>query len=272
MIKIKVVICIKQVQGTTAIKIDPETNTLIREGIENIINPLDTYAVEEGVRIKERLGSDEKIGGGLEIIAMTMGPPQAEDILKEAISMGVDEAVLVSDRAFAGADTWATSQTLASAIEKIEDCRLIIFGKQTLDGDTGQVGPELAQRLNIPFIGYVSEIQEISKKKIKVKRLMEDRYEILETRLPAAISVIKDINTPRVPSLRGKMKAKNVQIPVWGLNDLGASKDEVGLSGSFTQVAKIFIPKTEYEVEVFEGTGEEQVEKLFGKLNELNVT
>jgi len=152
-IKINIVVCIKQVPGTTGIKIDPETNTLIREGIENIINPLDTYAVEEGVRLKERLGSDEKTGEAMKVIAMTMGPPQAEEILKEAISMGIDEAILVSDRAFAGSDTWATSHTLATAIEKIEECRLIIFGKQTLDGDTGQVGPELAQRLNIPYIG-----------------------------------------------------------------------------------------------------------------------
>lgn len=272
MIKINIVVCIKQVPGTTEIKIDPETNTLIREGIENIINPLDTFAIEEGVRLKERLGSDEKTGEAMKIIAMTMGPPQAEDILKEAISMGIDEAILVSDRAFAGSDTWATSHTLATAIEKIDECRLIIFGKQTLDGDTGQVGPELAQRLNIPFIGYVSEIIEISKKKIKVKRLMEDRYEIIETRLPAAISVIKDINDPRVPSLRGKMKAKSAQIPVWDLEKLGADKDEMGLSGSFTQVVKIFIPKTEHNVEVLEGTSEEQVEKLFGKLKELNVT
>ncbi len=272
MIQIKIVVCIKQVPGTTEIKIDPKTNTLVREGIENIINPLDTYAVEEGVRLKERLSSDEKTGDELEIIAMTMGPPQAEDILKEAISVGVDEVLLLSDRAFAGGDTWATSNTLALAIEKIGDCKLIIFGKQTLDGDTGQVGPELAQRMNIPFVGYVSEIQKISKNKIVVKRLMEDRYEIFEVRLPAAISVIKNINTPRVPSLRGKMKAKNAKIPVWGLKELGADKDKVGLSGSFTQVVKIFIPKTEHKVEVLEGTPAEQVEKLFGKLKELNVT
>lgn len=265
-------VCIKQVPGTTDIKIDPETNTLVREGIENVINPLDTYAVEEGVRLKERLENDEKARDESGVIAMTMGPPQAEDILKEAISVGVDEAILLSDRAFAGADTWATSITLAMAVEKIGSCRLIIFGKQTMDGDTGQVGPEFAQRMNIPFIGYVSEIQKISRNKIIVKRLMEDRYEVIEVRLPAAISVIKDINTPRVPSLRGKMKAKTVQIPVWGQKDIGADKDKVGLSGSYTQVVKIFIPKTEHEVEMLDGSKEEQVEKLFGKLKKLSVT
>ncbi|MFZ3107176.1 MAG: electron transfer flavoprotein subunit beta/FixA family protein, partial [Candidatus Hydromicrobium sp.] len=234
MIRIKIVVCIKQVPGTTEIKIDPETNTLIREGIENIINPFDAYAIEEGVRIRERFNNGE-----VEVIALTMGPPQSREILKEAISVGVDSAILLSDRAFAGADTWATSTTLAKAINKIEDCRLVILGKQTLDGDTGQVGPELAQRLNIPFIGYASSILEINRNKMKVKRLMEDRYETFEINLPAAISVVKDINTPRVPSLRGKMKAKSVEIPVWNAKQLEADEDEVGLSGSYTQVVKI---------------------------------
>ena len=266
MIQIKIAVCIKQVPGTTEIKIDPETNTLIREGIENIINPFDAYAIEEGVRIRERSSSEE-----VEVIALTMGPPQSKEILKEAISVGVDRAILLSDRAFAGADTWATSNTLAKAINKIEDCRLIILGKQTLDGDTGQVGPELAQRLNIPFIGYASSILEINRNKMKVKRLMEDRYETFEINLPAAISVVKDINTPRVPSLRGKMKAKSVEIPVWDANQLGADEDEVGLSGSYTQVVKIFTPKIKHEIKMIEGSPGEQVEKLYKELKELNV-
>jgi len=265
-IQIKIAVCIKQVPGTTEIKIDPETNTLIREGIENIINPFDAYAIEEGVRIRERSSSEE-----VEVIALTMGPPQSKEILKEAISVGVDRAILLSDRAFAGADTWATSNTLAKAINKIEDCRLIILGKQTLDGDTGQVGPELAQRLNIPFIGYASSILEINRNKMKVKRLMEDRYETFEINLPAAISVVKDINTPRVPSLRGKMKAKSVEIPVWDANQLGADEDEVGLSGSYTQVVKIFTPKIKHEIKMIEGSPGEQVEKLYKELKELNV-
>lgn len=266
MIRIKIVVCIKQVPGTTEIKIDPETNTLIREGIENIINPFDAYAIEEGVRIRERFNDGE-----VEVIALTMGPPQSKEILKEAISVGVDSAILLSDRAFAGADTWATSTTLAKAINKIEDCRLIILGKQTLDGDTGQVGPELAQRLNIPFIGYASSILEISKNKMKVKRLMEDRYETFEINLPAAISVVKDINTPRVPSLRGKMKAKSAEIPVWDAKQLEADEDEVGLSGSYTQVVKIFTPKIKHEIKMIEGSPGEQVEQLYKELKELNI-
>jgi len=265
-IKIKVVVCIKQVPGTTEIKIDPRTNTLVREGIENIINPFDAYAIEEAVRIKERFNDGE-----VEVIALTMGPPQSGDILKEAISVGVDRAVLLSDRVFAGADTWATSTTLAKAVKKIGDCRLIILGKQTLDGDTGQVGPELAQRMGIPFIGYASGIPEISKDKIKIKRLMEDRYEIFEVNLPVAISVVKDINIPRVPSLRGKMKARNMEIPVWDAKKLKADEDEVGLSGSYTQVMKIFTPEIKHEIKMIKGSTEEQVEHLYKELKDLKV-
>jgi len=256
----KIAVCIKQVPGTTDIKIDPETNTLVRQGIENIINPFDSYAVEEGVRIKERLDADGGYADNSEVVAMTMGPPQSEEMLKEAVAAGVDRVVLLSDRAFAGADTWATSTTLAMAVDKLEDIKLVI-----------QVGPEFAQRMNIPFIGYVSEIMEISAKKIKVKRLAEDRYEIFEVRLPAAISVIKDINTPRVPSLRGKMKAKSVEVPVWTASDLGADEDELGLSGSYTQVVKIFTPKMVHDVSIIEGTPEEQVEELFKNLKSLNI-
>jgi len=256
-IKIKVAVCIKQVPGTTEIKIDPKTNTLIREGIENIVNPFDSYAVEEAVRIKERFE-----GENVEVIALTMGPPQ---------SVGVDNAILLSDRAFAGADTWATATTLAKAINKIGDCRLIILGKQTLDGDTGQVGPELAQKMNIPFVGYVSSILDINKNKMRIKRLMEDRYETFEINLPAAISVVKDINIPRVPSLRGKIKAKSTVIPVWDVKELEADEKEVGLSGSYTQVVKIFTPQIKHETIMFKGTTEEQVERLHKILKELNV-
>jgi electron transfer flavoprotein beta subunit len=265
-VQIKIVVCIKQVPGTTEIKIDPETNTLVREGVENIINPFDAYAIEEGVRIKERFESGE-----VEVIALTMGPPQSEDILREAVSVGADRAILLSDRAFAGADTWATSTTLARAIDKIGECRLVILGKQTLDGDTGQVGPELAHRLNIPFIGYASSIPEISRNKMKIKRLMEDRYETFEINLPAAISVVKDINIPRVPSLRGKMKAKSIEIPVWDAAELGVKESEVGLSGSYTQVIKIFTPDIKHEIRMIEGSTEEKVEQLYKELKELNV-
>ncbi|MFO7929407.1 MAG: electron transfer flavoprotein subunit beta/FixA family protein [Candidatus Humimicrobiaceae bacterium] len=265
MIKIKIVVCIKQVPGSTEIKINPDTNTLVREGVENAINPFDSYAIEEAIRVKER------VGGNSEVLAVTMGPPQAEDILKDSISMGVDKAILLSDRAFAGADTWATSLVIAKTVNRIGDVSLIIFGKQTLDGDTGQVGPEFAQHMNIPFIGYVSQIIDIRKKTIKAKRLMEDRYETIEVGLPAAISVVKDINQPRIPSLRGKMKAKKEKIPIWGKDDIEAEEDEVGLMGSYTKVIKIFTPDIKHEVKILGGSIDEKVDQLFSELKELNV-
>ncbi|MEA2015925.1 MAG: electron transfer flavoprotein subunit beta/FixA family protein [Actinomycetota bacterium] len=266
MIKVKIIVCIKQVPGSTEIKIDPETNTLKREGIENIMNPLDSYAIEEAVRLKERFNDKD-----IEVTAITMGPPQSEEILREAVSLGADSAVLLSDRAFAGADTWATASTLARGIKKIGDCRLIILGKQTIDGDTGQVGPELAQKMKIPFLGYVSGIEKLDKNKIKLKRLMEDRYENFEISLPAAISVIKDINVPRVPSLKGKVKAKNAVIPVWGKKEIEADEKEVGLSGSYTKVVKIFTPRIRHETKMIEGAIEEKVEELNKILKQLNV-
>ncbi len=264
----RIIVCIKQVPGTTEIKINPETNTLVREGIETVINPFDTYAIEEGVRIKERM---QQSGSEAEVTAITMGPAQSESILREAISLGADKAILLSDRAFAGADTWATALTLKNAVKKLEGWRLIILGKQTLDGDTGQVGPELAHMLNIPFIGYASSIEHISGQKITVKRLAEDRYETFEVRLPAAISVGKDINVPRVPSLRGKLKAKNETIPVLNIADLSMDEKDAGLSGSYTQVIKIFTPKHVYEVKMIEGSPDEQAEELFTKLKQLNI-
>jgi electron transfer flavoprotein beta subunit len=276
--KFNIIVCIKQVPGITDIKINPETNTLIREGIENIINPFDTYAIEEGVRLKERLLASSNLsdlsqnsGLDIQVIALTMGPPQSIEILKEAISLGVDEGILLSDRAFAGSDTWATAFTLSQAIKKIENYKIIILGKQTLDGDTGQVGPELAQILNIPFLGYASKIEEVDTSKIIVKRLMEDRYETFEMRLPIVISVGKDINVPRIPSLRGKIKAKSAQIPVWDNKFLGLNEDECGLSGSFTQVIKIFTPEHKREIKIIEGTPDEQVNAIYNKLKELNI-
>lgn len=269
--KLKIIVCIKQVPGITEIKINPETNTLIREGIENIINPFDTYAIEEGVSIKERFAASGNNSLDIEVIAISMGPPHSEEILREAISLGADSAILISDRAFAGSDTWATSYTLSKAIKKIPGWKIIVLGKQTLDGDTGQVGPELAQILNIPFIGYASKIIEIDKNKMTVKRLMEDRYETFEVRLPAAISVGKDINIPRIPSLRGKIKSKSAEIPVWNREYIGMNDKECGLNGSYTQVIKIFTPEHKHEVKMVSGTSDEQVNEIYMKLKELNI-
>ena len=258
-----IVVCLKQVPGTTEVKIDPDTNTLVRQGIENIINPFDTYAIEEGVRLKE------KHGGKVNVI--TMGPPQADAALREAVSLGADEVVLLSDRAFAGADTWATANTLAKAIIKIGSYDLIICGRQTIDGDTGQVGPEMAEMLKIPFIAYVSKIEEIKEGYLRVSRMVEEGHEVLETTLPAIITVAKEINVPRLPSLRGIMKSKSAAITTWGINELGVDANEVGLAGSSTQVVKVFFPQRVTKAEVLTGDTTTKVDKLIDKLKVANL-
>jgi len=255
-----IVVCLKQVPGTTEVKINPETNTLIRQGIKNVINPFDTYALEAGVRLKEKYGGN--------VIAISMGPPQAADILKEALSLGADEILLLSDGAFAGADTWATAYTLATAIKKLGQVDLVICGRQSTDGDTGQVGPELAEMLGVSFVAYVSGIEEINNDRIRVKRLIDEVHEVLESGLPAVITVTKEINVPRLPSLRGIMKSKSAKIPIWTARDLGLDPARVGLAGSFTRVVKIFTPVRNHQAEMLEGDPESQVKSLIQKLRE----
>jgi electron transfer flavoprotein beta subunit len=253
-----IVVCLKQVPGTTEVKIDPQTNSLIRQGIENIINPFDTYALEEGVRLKEKHSG--------KVTVITMGPPQAEAALREAVSLGADEAVLLTDRAFAVADTWATAYTLSRAINKINDYDLIICGRQTIDGDTGQVAPEMSEMLDIPFVAYVSNIEEIKDKYLRVRRMVEEGHEVIETTMPAVITVAKEINVPRLPSLRGIMKSKSAKIETWGVNELGVNPSMVGLAGSSTQVIKIFFPQRVHQAELLTGNLEQQVETLVDRL------
>lgn len=255
-----IIVCLKQVPGTTEVKIDPETNTLIRQGIENIINPFDTYAIEEGVRLKENHGG--------KVTVLTMGPSQAGDALREAISLGADEAVLLSDRAFAGADTWATAYTLSRAVLKLGEYDLIICGRQTIDGDTAQVSPELAEMLDVPFVAYVSQIEEIEDKKLRVRRMVEEGHEVIETTIPAVITVSKEINVPRLPSLRGIMKSKSARIETWGIAELDVDDNMVGLAGSSTQVIKVFFPQRVSQAEILSGSPEDQVDSLIDKLKE----
>jgi len=249
-----IIVCIKQVPETTKVKINPETNTLIREGVKSIINPFDMYAIEEAIRLKERFGG--------KVTVITMGPPQAESALREAISMGADEAVLICDRAFAGSDTWATSFTLASAIKKIGDYNLIICGKQASDGDTAQVGPGISVHLDIPQVTYVKKIEEITDKKARVERMTEEGYEVIEAPLPLLISVVKEINEPRIPSLRGMMKAKKAEIKSLGTKDIAVDSEQVGLKGSPTQVVKIFTPVPRKGGQILQGDTADVVNKL----------
>ncbi len=253
-----IVVCLKQVPGTADVKIDPNTNNLIRQGIKNVINPFDTYALEEGVRLKERHGG--------KVTVFSMGPPQAEEMLREAISLGADEAILLSDRAFAGADTWATAYTLAAAVKKLGQYDMVICGRQTLDGDTGQVGPEMAEMLGIPLVAYVSQIEEIAGGQIRVRRMIDEGHEVIQSPLPAVITVTKEINVPRLPSLRGIARSKSAAIPVWNAQELGADLSKVGLNGSFTRVVKIFFPERSHKAEVFEGELADKVDRLIDRL------
>jgi electron transfer flavoprotein beta subunit len=251
----KILVLIKQVPDTTDVKIDPETNTLKREGVDSIINPFDMYAIEEALRVKERLQATE-------VVVVTMGPPQAETALREALSMGCDNAVLLSDRKFAGSDTWATSYTLSRAIRKIGDYKIIFCGKQASDGDTAQVGPGVSMHLDIPQVTYVKKIEKIDEDNATVERMTEEGYDIISTPLPAVLTVVKEINEPRLPSLKGKMKAKKAEIPVWTAEDIGCDQDKIGLDGSPTRVVKIFTPPPREGGRILEGEPAETAREL----------
>lgn len=255
------VVCIKQVPDTHDVKINPETNTLIREGVESIINPFDMYAIEEALRLRDRLGGT--------VTALTMGPPQAENALREAIAMGVNQGILVSDRAFAGSDTWATSYTLSKALEKIGDYSVVLFGKQASDGDTAQVGPGVATHLDLPQITYVRKIEEIDANHIVAERLLESGYESIESPLPCVLTVVKEINEPRLPSLKGKMAARKAEIVKWGAVDIAADPDKLGLKGSPTKVVKIFTPAARGGGEMIVGDPDEIARKLAEKLKDI---
>jgi len=257
-----IIVCIKQVPNTTQVRINPETNTLMREGVECVINPFDMYAIEEGVRLKEKLSG--------KVTVVTMGPPQAQEALREAVSLGCDEAILLTDRMFAGSDTWATSYVLSQAIKKIGDYHIIICGKQASDGDTAQVGPGISTHLEIPQVTYVKKIEEITNDKARVERMTEEGFEIIETPIPCLFTVVKEINEPRLPSLKGKMKAKKTEIKNWGAEDLNCDFDKIGLDGSPTRVVKIFTPPPRKGGQMLKGDTSEIVEKLVSELkNEL---
>ena len=249
-----IIVCIKQVPETSEVRINPQTNTLIREGVTSIINPFDMYALEEAVRLKEKLGGKSTV--------ITMGPPQAESALREAISMGIDEGILISDGNFAGSDTWATSYTLSCAINKIGDFDLIICGKQASDGDTAQVGPGIAAHLDLPQVAYVKKIERIEDKLARVERMTEEGYDIIETPLPALFTVVKEINEPRLPSLKGMMRSKQAKITHWTHKDLDLDSQKIGLSGSPTQVIKIFTPPPRTGGVMLQGEAQEIAEKL----------
>jgi len=249
----RIVVPIKQVPETSAVKMDSETGTMVRDGVEAIVNPLDLYAIEVALELRDARGDDS------EVIALTMGPPAARKAVGEAISMGADSGVLVSDKALAGADTWSTSYVLAAAIRKIGDFDLIVCGERATDGDTGQVGPGIAAFLDLPVATYISKIQ-CDDRSCLLDRLVEDGCEQLEMEIPGVVTVVKAIASPRLPTLGGKQRARRTDIPVWGAADLDVDSENLGLSGSPTRVVKIFRPQVARECEKLPAGDEDAIE------------
>lgn len=253
----EIVVCIKQVPDTVDVKIDPVTKNLVREGITGVINPFDKNALEEAIRLKEKQGA--------KVTVISMGPPQFKESLREALAMGADEAVLLCDRAFAGADTLATAYVLNQAIKKIGQPDIVFFGKHAVDADTGQVGPIVAEMLGLVQATYVTKVT-VEEDKIQVERLLEDSKESLELKLPAVLTVAKELNEPRYPTPLKIMKAARKEIAGWGKEDLGADPAQIGMRGSPTQVLDIFSPQRSKEVKMLSGTLEEIAQDLFNHL------
>ncbi len=257
-----IIVLVKQVPDTTEVKLDPKTGNLIREGIESIINPDDAHALEAALNLKENYGGT--------ITVISMGPPQAIDVLSEAMGMGADKGILLSDRAFAGADTWATSTTLGKAIEKAGKYDLILCGRQAIDGDTAQIGPQVAEYLSLSQVSYVYDIETVKKKSMVVKRRLEDGFERIECALPALLTVIGEMNKPRYSHVANLIEAcgEKAKIAVWNAADIGVQTRDVGLEGSLTHVIKTFAPKFERQGEMLKGDTEAVVKELVGKLKE----
>ena len=262
----KIVVCAKQVPDTTEVKLDPKTNTLIRDGVPSIINPDDKAGIEAALQLKE------KVGGTVTVISM--GPPQADAALREALAMGCDDAILVTDRAFGGADTWATSSTIAAALKKL-DFDVIITGRQAIDGDTAQVGPQIAEHLGIPHVSYAEEILEASEDKLVVKRQFEDRYHVIEIKTPCLITALSELATPRYMTVHGIFDAyREKEVKVWTLEELKDTVDmaNIGLKGSPTNVKQSFTKQAKGKGLYYKDLSpEEAVETIVAKLEERHI-
>lgn len=258
----KIVVCIKQVPDSDKVTIDRATNRLNRAGVPAVMNPFDENALEVALRLKDALP-------GSTVTVVTMGPPQAEAVIREAIARGATDGVLVSGREFGGADTWATGYTLALAIRKLGAPDLVLFGKQATDGDTAQVGPGIAHQLGLPVLTYAKAVEALpGGKALKVVRATEDGHEEWEVNLPCALTVVKEAGELRIGSLKSKMAAKKAQIPVWGVAELAPDPDLIGLKGSPTRVTKVFAPPVKTDRVRLEGTPAEQAERLVKILEE----
>lgn len=260
----RIAVCIKQVPAITDVTIDPETKRLKREGVQSVMNPFDLYALEQGILLREQFGG--------EVIALSMGPKQAEPTVREALAVGADAGVLLNDRAFAGSDTWATSYVLARAVQHLGYVDLVICGKQAVDGDTAQVGPGIAAHLHWPQATYVSDLVRATATTLTVRRMYEDGYDIAELTLPAVITVLKDINQPRVPNLRGVRASRQADVQILTAADLGVDGARIGIKGSPTRVVKAAPPPPRGgETVLLDGNPEANARRLVHELRRQNL-
>lgn len=254
----KIVVCLKQVPDTTAVKIDPKTGTLIRDGVPSIINPEDKHALEAALQLKDN--------NGAEVTVLSMGPPQAKSALREALCMGADKAILITDRAFAGADTLATSKALAGALKKLE-YDIIFVGRQAIDGDTAQVGPEIAEHLNIPQVTYVQGVK-VEEDGLLVNRALEDGYELIKVKAPVLLTAIKELNEPRYMNVKNIFETSDDEILVWSADDIDVDKAELGLKGSPTKVKRSMTKEAKGAGEIVKESPKDSVTYVLGKLKE----
>jgi electron transfer flavoprotein beta subunit len=259
---VNIVVCIKQVPETTEVRVDPQTKALVREGVASIVNPVDENAIEAALQLREAHGG--------KVTVITMGPPQAEEALRHTLAMGADEAILLTDPASRGSDTLATSYTLAQMVRKLGEVDLVLCGKQAIDGDTGQVGPGLAERLGVPQVTFAIQL-EVKDGKLRARRVLDDFFEVMEVMLPAVVTVVKQINDPRRPSMRNVLKAKRAEITRWTLSDLDADPTQTGFDGSPTQVIEVWPPERRSGGKVLQGTVDEVVAEIAVAIKEMNL-
>jgi len=260
-----IIVCVKQVPDTTEIKIDPEKGTLIRENVPSILNPDDANAVEAALQLKDRFM-------GTTVTVITMGPPQAADILRECYAMGVDRAILLTDRAFSGSDTWATANVLAAAIRKVGPADIVFTGQQAIDGDTAQVGPQTASRLGLPQVTYVMRLEVQEDGAMRIRRKLEDGYEEIAVKAPVLLTTVKELNTPRYMSIGSIMEAFEKEIERWLFDDLDIDISEVGLKASPTKVFRSFTPDPKRAGKRIEGSPKQQVTELLAELKNRKLT
>ena len=259
----KIIVCVKQVPDTTEVRIDKETNTLIREGVPSILNPDDANALEQALQLKDKYDD-------VTVTVLSMGPPQADVMLRECLAMGADEAVLLTDRAFGGSDTWATANALAAAIRKIGKYDIILAGRQAIDGDTAQVGPQISEKLDIPQVTYV-EGMELEGNKVKVQRQLEDGYEIIEAELPILLTAVKELNEPRHMYIDKIFEVYKKEVKILTINDVDIDTTQVGLKASPTRVFRSFTPEVKGGGIILEGSEKEVASKLVGEFKDAHI-